>query len=199
MKKIKKIIGQLVSVNLGSPGSDLIKEPCDSLKAELDGFVGDRHRSLQRECWAGDKQPEGSIRRNERMWSAMSAEEITQIEQGMDLKEPLQASDLGVNLCFQGIPDFSQLPMGTMLTFPSGAVLKVEEYNPPCKEMGQKLTSIYTTNSGKSLSNTDFSRHAKFCRGLVGVVEVAGIISAGDEVTVEFLKLPKWLARLTKN
>ncbi|MCP3673498.1 MAG: hypothetical protein GY829_03370, partial [Gammaproteobacteria bacterium] len=110
---MKKITGKLVSVNLGSPGSDLVKEPCDSLTAELDGFVGDRHRSLQRECWAGDKQPEGTLRRNERMWSAMSMEEIASIEQGMDINGTLKASDMGVNLCFQGIPEFSQIPMGT--------------------------------------------------------------------------------------
>ncbi|MCP3673995.1 MAG: hypothetical protein GY829_05940, partial [Gammaproteobacteria bacterium] len=132
-------------------------------------------------------------------WSAMSMEEIASIEQGMDINGTLKASDMGVNLCFQGIPEFSQIPMGTMIKFPSGAVLKVEEYNPPCKEMGVKLASIYNTNSGKKIKNADFSRHAKFCRGLVGVVEVAGTINAGDEVIVEFHKLPKWLARLTKN
>ncbi len=73
---MKNIIAKLISVNVGSPKSELVKVPVDFLQAELDGFVGDRHRSLQRECWAGDKQPEGSLRRNERMWSAMSIEEI---------------------------------------------------------------------------------------------------------------------------
>ena len=195
---MKKIKGQLISVNIGSAGTDLVKKPCDSLLAELDGFVGDRHRSLERECWKGDKQPEGTIRRNERMWSGMSTEEIAKIEQKMDLNEPLKASDLGVNLCFQGIPDFSLLPSGTSLKFPSGATLMVEEYNPPCKEMSQKLASIYTTNAGEPLATSAFSRHAKHCRGLVGIIEVAGVITAGDEVTVTLPKLPKWIKRAKK-
>ncbi len=193
---MKTIKGQLVSVNIGSAGTDLVKEPCQSLQAELDGFVGDRHRSLQRECWKGDKQAEGTLRRNERMWSAMSVEEITSIEQKMDLKETLKASDLGVNLCFKDIPDFSHLPKGSTLIFPSGAALMVEEYNPPCKEMGQKIASLYTTNSGKTIADADFSRHGKYCRGLVGVIEVSGIITAGDEVIIKLPQLPKWLARL---
>ncbi len=196
---MKQIKAKLISVNIGSAGTDLVKKPCNSLQAELDGFVGDRHRSLERECWKGDKQAEGSIRRNERMWSGMSVEEMSDIEHKMDLKGPLLASDLGVNLCFQGIADFSQLPKGTTLTFPSGAELIVEEYNPPCKDMSHKLASLYTTNSGEIVAKGAFSRHAKYCRGLVGIIEVAGIINAGDQVIVKLPQLPKWLARLQSN
>jgi MOSC domain-containing protein YiiM len=197
---MKDIVGQVVSVNLGTtdPDDDLAKEPVKSLQVELDGFVGDRHRSLQRECWEGDKQPEGTIRRNERMWSAMSEEEIAHIEKEMDLKETLQASDMGVNLCLKGIPDLSQLPMGTVLKFSSGATLMVEEYNPPCREMSKKLSTKYTSNSGEPLSENAFSNASKFSRGLVGIVEAAGVINPGDEVTVEFLKLPIWITRLAK-
>jgi MOSC domain-containing protein YiiM len=196
--KMNNIVGQVVSVNLGTSNTDLNKEPVTSLQAELDGFVGDRHRSLRRECWEGDKQPEGTIRRNERMWSAMSTEEIAHIEKEMDLKETLLASDMGVNLCLKGIPDLSQLPMGTILKFPSGATLMVEEYNPPCTEMSAKIATKYTTNTGEPLIDSAFSRAAKFSRGLVGIVEAAGVINPGDEVTVEFLKLPIWITRLAK-
>ena len=193
---MKNILGKLVSVNLGTKGSDLIKEPCEVLQAELDGFVGDRHRSLQRECWEGDKQPEGTIRRNERMWSAMSIEELSQIEKTMDLKEPLTAASLGVNLCFEGIPNLSLLARGTIIKFPSGAELMVEEYNPPCIEMGQKVASMYSTNSSEPLADTAFPQAAMFCRGLVGVIEVAGTIQAGDEVKIIAYQPPVWISRL---
>ena len=93
---MKNIVGRVVSVNLGTTDNNLGKNPATSLQAELDGFVGDRHRSFQRECWAGDKQPEGAIRRNERMWSAMSEEEIAHIAQTMDLKGTLLPADMGV-------------------------------------------------------------------------------------------------------
>lgn len=192
------ITGQVESVYLGRPEDDLAKEPCASVQAELDGFVGDRHRSASRQTWKGDKQPEGTARRNERQWSAVSVEELAAIEQQMDLKEPLTAASLGANLCFEGIPKLSQLPLGTILKFPSGAELMVEEYNPPCLEMGQKLASQYTSNSGQPIADTAFSQAAKFSRGLVGVIDVAGAINAGDEVVVVPYKLPIWLARLDK-
>ncbi len=87
------------------------------------------------------------------------------------------------------------MPKGTVLKFPSGAELIVEEFNPPCHGMGKKLASMYTTKSDEPLSSTAFSKAAKLIRGIVGSVEVAGTISAGDEVTVELYETPAWLAR----
>ena len=169
------------------------KDPCASIQAELDGLVGDRHRSIERESWgAGDKQPEGTVRRNERQWSAVSIEELAQITASMDLKEPLLASTLGANLCLEGIPDLSRLPKGTILKFPSGAEFMVEEYNPPCLDMGKKLATMHTTNSGKPLRDTAFSTAAQYLRGLVGVVEVTGAINEGDVVTVIPYRAPYW-------
>lgn len=193
---MKKLIGKLIAVNLGKKEDDLNKSPCDFLQAELDGFVGDRHRSIQRKCWQGDKQQEGSIRRNERQWSATSVEELTEITKKMDLSEPLTADKVSANLCFAGISNLSLLPKGSILKFPSGAELMVEEYNPPCVEMGDKLAATNTTNSGKALTATDFTKAAAFYRGLVGVVEVAGKINAGDEVTVIIYQAPRWITKM---
>jgi hypothetical protein len=61
--------------------------------------------------------------------------------------------------------------------------------------MGKRLAAMYTTNSGKPLLSTAFSKAAKLTRGIVGVVEVAGAISAGDKVTVELYETPAWLRR----
>ena len=191
---VKKIVAQVVSVHVGAQ-DELGKEEHPGVQVELDGIVGDRHRSYERSCWAGDKQPEGTIRRNERQWSAVSTEELAEIQAAMDLSESLTAASLGANLCITGIAELSRLPKGSVLKFPSGAELIVEEYNPPCHGMGKKLASRYTTNSGEPLSSTAFSKAAKFIRGIVGSVEVAGTISAGDEVTVELYETPAWLAR----
>ena len=116
----------------------------------------------------------------------------------MDLSEKLTAADVGVNLCLQGVAELSRLPKGTVLKFPSGAELIVVEFNPPCHGMGRKLASLYTTDSGEALSSTAFSKAAKLTRGIVGVVDVAGVISAGDEVTVEVYETPAWLARASE-
>lgn len=192
------ITGQVESVYVGAEGSEFAKESAPSLQFELDGIVGDRHRGLERECWDGDKQAKGTVRRNERQWSAISVEELDFINDEMNVSEALTASDLGVNLCFKGIADLSQLTKGTTLLFPSGAELQVEEYNPPCPEMGEKLTTIYKKKSGEPLGPGDFSKASKFSRGIVGVVEVPGVINVGDSVTVKPYQPAPWLQRLAK-
>lgn len=189
-----KLYATVVSVHAGS-NDDLSKEEHETIQVELDGIVGDRHRSISRETWAGDKQPQGTVRRNERQWSAMSVEELTDIQEAMDLNEPLTAARLGANLCLSGVRQLSRLPKGTVLKFPSGAELVVEEYNPPCHDMGKQLADEFTTRSGVALSSTAFSQAAKLTRGVVGVVEVAGSISRGDEVIVELYETPSWLVR----
>jgi MOSC domain-containing protein YiiM len=192
---MKTINATVVSVHVGEPDRFSTQEQ-PSIMVELDGIVGDRHKSGERSCWAGDdKQAEGTVRRNERPWSAMSVEEIAEISEAMDLATPLTAAMLGANLCIEGIPQFSRLPKGTTFRFPSGAELQVENYNPPCLYMGQKLAETMKTRSGKTLQDTAFSKASKLSRGIVGVIEVAGEIKAGDNIEVKVYEHPSWLAR----
>ena len=191
---MKTLSGRVFSVHSGS-NDDLSKEEHSSIQVELDGIVGDRHRSYVRKTWAGDKQPEGTTRRNERQWSAVSIEELDDIAKDMNIAEPLTATSLGANLCLQGIPELSRLPKGTVLKFPSGAELIVEEYNPPCKDMSEIQAAKHTQNSGDKVSATAFSVASKLSRGVVGVVEATGVINAGDNVTVEIYETPEWLKR----
>ena len=192
--QMTKLQALVVSVHAGSNG-DMSKEEHPAIEAALDGIVGDAHRSYVRKAWAGDKQPEGTVRRNERQWSAVSVEELAEIQEAMDLSEAPSPTALGANLCLSGIRGLSLLPKGSVLRFPSGAELLVEEYNPPCHDMGKKLAAMHVTRSGEPLLSTAFSKAAKLSRGLVGVVEVAGIIRAGDKVEVELYEIPGWLAR----
>lgn len=189
-----RLTAQVVSVHAGS-NDDMSKEEHASIVVEFDGIVGDAHRSYVRKTWPGDKQPEGTLRRNERQWSAVSVEELAAIQEAMDLTKAPTPTELGANLCLSGIRDLSRLPKGTVLKFPSGAELIVEEYNPPCHDMGKKLADLHTTRSGGPLSSTSFSKAAKLTRGIVGVVEVPGQISAGDEVQVDLYETPSWLPR----
>ena len=129
--------GQIASIHIGQPDV-LEKASADTLTFELDGIVGDRHRGFEREAWSsGDRQPGGTIRRNERHWSAMSVEDIAQISADMDLTQTLDAGDLGVNFSISGVPEFSRLTKGTILKFASGAELVVVEYNPPLQRYGR--------------------------------------------------------------
>ena len=137
-----------------------------------------------------DWQPAGTVRRNERQWSAVSVEELAHITQRLALTEPLTPDTLGANLCVEDIPEFSLLPKGTKLLFPSGAVLLVEEYNPPCGEMGTQIVAKHATCSGEPLTATAWLRPAAGRRGLVGIVDVPGTITAGDEVEVQIFEEP---------
>ncbi len=180
---MKKVLGTLVSVHAGM-NEDLSKDALGSVMVELDGFVGDRHRGFERVAWPGDKDPAGTVRRNERQWSGVSVEELAVISEKMKLKEPLTAATLGANICVEGVPGFSQLPMGTRLHFPSGAVLAVEEGNPPCSDMGAQIKAKYTTRSGEPAAGHLFAARAFGLRGVVGVVDVPGAIKAGDEIVI---------------
>ena len=138
---MKKIIGHVHSVHTGSNNNlGTIEEAY--IDIELEGIINDPHRGYTRQTWVGDKQKEGTTRRNERQWSAVSIEEIEIIETSMNLKNAINASSLGANLCFSGISNLSALPKGTILKFPSGVELIVEEYNPPCLAMGKMVDEV---------------------------------------------------------
>lgn len=191
MKKFpgKTLKGRVVSVHQGD-NEDLSKEQRGTLQAEIGGFAGDKHQGPVREAWKGEWEPEGTIRRNERQWSGVSVEELAYISERLDLNETLRPSTLGANLCIEGVADFSLLPKGTKLLFPSGAVLLVEEYNPPCTDMGAKITSKYSSCSDEPLTKQSWLRPASGRRGVVGVVDVPGEIRTGDEVEVRVFEPP---------
>ena len=130
------------------------------------------------------------IRRNERQRPGDSVEELTYITERLDLTEPLTPGTLGANLCVERIPEFSLLPKGTKLLFPSGAVLLVEDNNPPCAVMGAQIAAKYSTHSGKPLADDAWLRPASGRRGVVGVVDVPGVIQARYEVEVRIYEAP---------
>ena len=78
--------------------------------ADFEGFVDDVHRGPSRVCYEGDTEPAGTVRRNNRQWSGMSQEEAREIQEALNLAQPLMPADLGVNVFVEGIEDFSKLP-----------------------------------------------------------------------------------------
>lgn len=191
MKKFlgKTLTGKVVSVHMGN-NEDLSKDTRESLTAEIRGFAGDKHQGHVREAWEGEWEPAGTTRRNERQWSGVSVEELGHITERLDLTEPLSPETLGANLCVESIPRFSLLPKGTKLLFPSGAVLLVEEYNPPCTHMGAQIAAKYSTRSGKPLTDDAWLRPASGRRGVVGIVDVPGVVHTGDEVEIRIYEEP---------
>ncbi|MEM9621969.1 MAG: hypothetical protein AAF993_09995 [Pseudomonadota bacterium] len=181
---MSKTTGYVVSVHVGTR-EDMSKQTAARVEVAQDGFAGDNHQGFTRIAYAGDKDPQGTERRNERQWSGVSAEELAQISADLHLSKQLSAEDVGANLCVSGIEGFSALPRGTRLAFSSGAVLAIEEYNPPCMDMGEKLAGLYATTNDEGFAPRDFVMAARLSRGVVGVVEVPGAISETDSVVVE--------------
>ena len=186
---MKERIGSLLSIHTGD-NEDFSKEARASAKLELDGFVGDKHRGFERIAASYDPDPTGTVRRNERQWSGVSSEELAIIRERLDLEKPLDATTLGANVCVEGIPEFSQLPKGSRLLFPSGAALLVEECNPPCADMGTQIAAVHTTRSGGPVAGKMFPKHAMGLRGVVGVVDIPGSIQVGDRVIVQVYEPP---------
>jgi len=187
---MKELVGSLVSIHTGD-NEDLSKQARPSAKLELDGFVGDKHKGFERIAASYDPDPTGTLRRNERQWSGVSIEELAIIAERLDLKEPLDASTLGANVCVEGIAGFSQLPKGSRLLFPSGAALLVEEGNPPCADMAAQIAAKHTTHSGEPVARRMFPRYAMGLRGVVGVIDIPGSIEVGDRVIVQVYEPPK--------
>ncbi|MEM9289678.1 MAG: MOSC domain-containing protein [Pseudomonadota bacterium] len=185
--------GRIEALCLG-PEDILGKQPRQSLYFALDGIADDRHAGFERDTWdEGDKQPAGIRRRNERLWSAVSTEELAQMTEDMGLASPLTASALGANIEISGVPEFSRLTKGSILALPSGAELIVEEYNPPCRHMGESIAEAFKAQNGTTPTAAGFLKAAQLTRGIVGVVDVAGEIQVGDAVKVTLYQPPKIL------
>ena len=190
---MKKIIGKIDSLFLGVIEEELIKRSVKQLEFRLDGVIGDRHAGFERVTWEGDdKQVANTLRRNERQWSAVSSEELDEISEKMNLRVPLNAGDIGANFCVSGANNFSKIPKGTIFKFDSGVELIVEEYNPPCLGMSKNLAQKILDTNGNALDETLFLQVAKYLRGLVGVVEVPGMIHKNDEFLIIPYTSPRW-------
>ncbi len=187
---MKELIGTLVSVHTQAD-TDPEARPQDFVNAELDGLVGEAHRGFSRVAQSYDPDPTGTVRRNERQWSGVSIEELAVIRGRMGLREPLAPEMLCANICVAGIPRFSQLPKGSRLLFPSGAALLVEEGNPPCSYIGALIEERHTTGSGLPAAGKLFPRSAMGLRGVVGVVDIAGVLAPGDRIIVQVFEPPE--------
>ena len=66
----------------------------------------------------------------------------------------------------------------------------VEEYNPPCADMGAQISAEYSTCSGQPLDDKTWLRPAAGRRGVVGVIDVLGEKRVGDEVEVRVYEAP---------
>lgn len=121
---------------------------------------------------------EGTIIRNRRQLSAVSEEDTKILSEILNIPQ-MRPEWLTPNIVVSGIRDFSYLPRGTTLTFPSKAVLRVEDQNFPCLGSATKIEHLAQCTSE---IRKNFVKNAIGLRGVLLSVDVAGEILPGDFV-----------------
>jgi len=176
----QKLTGTLSQLYIAD-GGGFVSRPVEQIEVDFDGIVGDYHRGLTRK--SGGREPwyeRGTIMRNERHVSILSHEELSQIADELDI-EQLDAGRIGANFVTLGIPHLSRVPSRTQFFFPSGAVIRIDGYNAPCKISGKSLQDVH---AGRDDIQFGFVKAAKATRGIVGWIERPGTIRVGDEIKV---------------
>jgi MOSC domain-containing protein YiiM len=182
MKESTDQILRVEFLGLADQDDGLETRPVLSLDLELEGVAGDKHIGFTRGADARDEGVKrGTPVRNWRQWSAVSVEELEKIKQAMKLPS-LPPELLGANICFAGHENLTLIPRGSMIWFPSGAILTVEGENEPCMGPGRAIAKRFPEASA-----AQFPKAAKQLRGLVGIVYRAGTVKLGDQAIV---KLP---------
>jgi hypothetical protein len=164
-----------------APHKTFVSEPLDVLTLTYEGIPGDRHSGLYRE--SGPREPwypRGTPMRNERQLSILSAEENAEVAATMGIPE-LKPEWIGGNLLLSGVPHLSALPPRSILWFPSGAAVRIDGDNGPCKKSG---ASIASNIPGRPDLELGFVKAAKHKRGVLGWVEREGEVRAGDVVRI---------------
>lgn len=162
-----------------APRDTFVSEPLDVLGLTYDGIPGDRHAGLYRD--SGPREPwypRGTPMRNERQLSILSAEENAEVAAALAIDE-LRPEWIGGNILLSGVPQLSQLPPRTLLMFPSGATVRIDGDNGPCKKSG---AAIAANVPGRPDLEFGFVKAAKHKRGLLGWVEREGEVRPGDVV-----------------
>ena len=163
-------------------GEEIGARSLDRLTVTHEGIVGDRHAGFTRPAdvrvpWF----PRGEPIHNERHLSIVSLEDLAVIAGRLGI-ETVEPEWLGANLAVSGIPDFSFIPRGTRLFFPSGAVLAVTDQNAPCRFAGAEVErNLPPGHEGLALK---FSPAAKRLRGVVAYVDRPGELAMGDAIEV---------------
>ena len=162
-----------------APHATFVSEPLAALDLTYEGIPGDRHaglyrRSGPREPW----YPRGTPMRNERQLSILSLEENAQIAGALGIAE-LKAEWIGGNIVLSGVPQLSRLPPRTLLMFPSGATIRIDGDNGPCRKSGAAIAAHV---AGRPDIEFGFVEAARRRRGILGWVEREGRVHPGDPV-----------------
>ncbi len=168
----------IVSLHVWSPDLEM-PTPVNSINLEFAGIPGDRHYGNTMLSCAREKHAfeRGTEINNYRQISIVDTAELAKIATNLGIDE-LAPGTIADNICTEGLPDLTDLPLMTRLVFPSGASIMTGGVNSPCTIAGAMVGAKYGTPAHY------FPKAAINLRGITGWVERPGVISAGDSITV---------------
>jgi hypothetical protein len=157
------------------------------LVASFAGPEGDAHAGLVRpSCSRVTAQyPKGTVIRNTRQFSVLSAEDLAEIAARMGVAA-LDPALVGATMVVEGIPDFSHVPPGSRLQGASGATLVVDIENRPCTLPARPIEGRHPGYGAK------FKAAAQGRRGITAWVEREGVFALGDSIRLHVPDQPVW-------
>ena len=174
-----KLTGRVLGTYAALDGG-FVSAPYPEIELSYAGIPGDSHAGLVRPSGAREPwYPRGTPMRNERQISILSDEELAEVAATLSIAR-LEPEWIGGNLLITGIPHLSLLPPRTLLLFPSGATIRVDGDNGPCRKSGKAIAAQVP---GRDDIEFGFVKAALNRRGLVGWVEREGVVGPGDIVT----------------
>mmetsp|Transcript_28669 Transcript_28669/g.54128 ORF Transcript_28669/g.54128 Transcript_28669/m.54128 type:complete len:199 (+) Transcript_28669:169-765(+) len=159
----------------------------DAVDASLDGFPGEAHGGGTRLSCARVKSqyPMGTVIRNTRQLSVVSAEELAVTAKRMGLPH-IDPALIGASMVIEGIPDFTHVPPSSRLQAPSGASLTIDMENRPCTLPAREIE-----REAAGFGNR-YKAAAKGRRGVTAWIERAGRFAVGDRLTLHVPDQPVW-------
>ncbi|OGM74977.1 hypothetical protein A2382_04605 [Candidatus Woesebacteria bacterium RIFOXYB1_FULL_38_16] len=177
----------VLGLYLGIEGTHVSRR-VEKLVCNLDGILGDRHKSISKLAGAQEKHIVEKYRpvANFRQITLVSQEEIDVMVQILGIPT-LYPEDLSANIVLCNIAEFTQLPPVYYLVFSNlrhetHAVLRMMGENRPCVVAGENMENRYPDQKG---IKSRFVKAALGRRGQVAIVYAEGVIRVGD--IVEFV------------
>jgi hypothetical protein len=174
------IMGRIVWLGVvGNREAILQSGALDQITALFSGPEGEAHGGVTRPSCSRvlAQYPRGTIIRNTRQLSILSAEEVALIAAEMGLAD-LDPALLGATMVVAGIVDFTHLPPSSRLQGASGATLVVDMENQPCTLPARPIEGVHPGFGAK------FKAAAKGRRGVTAWVEREGLFRVGDAIAL---------------
>ena len=157
-----------------------VSQPLNSIHLVYGGIAGDLHFGLTKPAGTREKMyPRGTEIFNRRQITVVSMEECQVIAERLGVDQ-LLPEWFGANIAISGFPNFTKLPAGSRILFPSGAGLLCEGENHPCAS----LASVIQENIPDQSIQRELVQKAMGLRGIIAMVEREGVVHEGDNAEI---------------